>query len=328
MTEKGTDGRAEPGRNGIANVIGGVDFERAGHRRRDEEWLRAQLDAPAARFLLMWRGKHLVTADDMPTPFALQQAHLQHLDFRDPPVYLCEFRDAPWFVLEVPADREPAALPDGQAGFQNLRGLATQLEADVAALLAYAQGMVQWHCRHGFCGRCGSATVWAHGGHMRVCTNEACGEHLFPRIDPAIIVLVRRGDRVLLGRQPSWPEGVYSAIAGFVEHGESLEGAVAREVEEETNVRVTDVQYHSSQPWPFPSSIMLGFTARGLTEDIVLNDEELEDARWFSRDEIAGFLARGQRSLPARLSIAFRLVSDWYDADNPGALAALLARHE
>lgn len=149
------------------------------------------------------------------------------------------------------------------------------------------------------------------GGNTRRCTSPDCNQVLFPRTDPAIIVLVTDDDHCLLGRQPSWPEGRYSTIAGFVEPGESLEDAVRREVYEETNIHVGDIRYHSSQPWPFPSSLMLGFIAQAVSEEIHLNDGELEDARWFSREE----LASGRVGLPFRISIARRLVDHFIHGD-------------
>jgi NAD+ diphosphatase len=145
------------------------------------------------------------------------------------------------------------------------------------------------------------------GGNTRICGNDECGAQIFPRVDPAIIVLVSNDQQCLLGRQPSWPEGRYSTIAGFVEPGESLEDAVRREVAEETNIEVGEVRYHSSQPWPFPSSLMLGFTAEASSGEIQLNDGELEDAQWFTRKE----LRSGFPKLPYRLSIARRLVDNW-----------------
>jgi NAD+ diphosphatase len=167
--------------------------------------------------------------------------------------------------------------------------------------------MVLWHGSQRFCGRCGSPSKTESGGNTRLCINGDCGIRIFPRVDPAIIVLVSDRERCLLGRQAGWPEGRYSTIAGFVEPGESLEDAVRREVFEETNIAVHEVRYHSSQPWPFPSSLMLGFTAEASSEAILLNDGELEDARWFSRKE----LESGFPKLPYRLSIARRLVDDW-----------------
>ena len=175
---------------------------------------------------------------------------------------------------------------------------------DEANLAAHARALVLWHSATLYCGKCGSASQPDASGNVRRCSNADCGTEIFPRTDPAIIVLVADGDRCVLGRQPSWPEGRYSTIAGFVEPGESLEDAVRREVYEETNIRVGAVHYHSSQPWPFPSALMLGFTAEAISDDIVLNDGELEDARWFTREE----LRSGNVGLPFRISIARRLV--------------------
>jgi NAD+ diphosphatase len=156
---------------------------------------------------------------------------------------------------------------------------------------------------------CGAKTVPAKHGHVLVCSDPSCRNEQFPRLDPAIIVLVSDGDSALLGRQASWPLGRYSTIAGFVEPGESLEDAVAREVFEETGIEVQHIEYHSSQPWPFPASLMLGFTAHALTRAVTLRDQELEDARWFTRAELA---ANGA-TLPPRLSISYRLIEHWFD---------------
>jgi len=168
-------------------------------------------------------------------------------------------------------------VPAG-ARFEELRSVAALMPADQAGLLGYARAMIHWRRMHRHCGRCGADTVPGRAGHVLVCTNPACQHEQFPRLDPAIIVLVSDGPRILLGRQASWPPGRYSTIAGFVEPGESLEDAVIREVAEETGVKVDEVRYHSSQPWPFPSSLMLGFTARASTHEVHLADQELEDA--------------------------------------------------
>jgi NAD+ diphosphatase len=167
-----------------------------------------------------------------------------------------------------------------------------------------------WHRYQKYCGHCGSETRAESGGNTRVCIAESCRRQLFPRVDPAIIVLVSDRDRCLLGRQSSWPDDRYSTIAGFVEPGESLEDAVQREVVEETNILTRDIQYHSSQPWPFPSALMLGFTATATTFDIKLNDDELEDAQWFTRKQMLS----GFPKLPYRLSIARRLVDGWLNS--------------
>jgi NAD+ diphosphatase len=168
---------------------------------------------------------------------------------------------------------------------------------------------------------CGAETRPESAGHVMHCTNPDCATDHFPRLDPAIIVLVTDGERALLGRQASWPPGRYSTIAGFVEPGESLEDAVAREVREETGVTVLEADYHSSQPWPFPASLMIGFTARASADSVPHADEELEDARWFSREDIAS----GTPALPPSQSVSYRLIEDWYDSgstvplrDTPG----------
>jgi NAD+ diphosphatase len=309
-----------------ANIFAGIYLDRCTQRRKDSDWLRSTLRAKSTRFVALWRDEHLATRDDAPRAVFLAgrmaRAVLEH---EEDAVFLGEFGETPCFALEIRADTDPQALLSDSVAFQSLRALATRLPSEEAGLLAYARALLLWHRSHRYCTQCGSPTVARDGGHTRSCTNAQCGLQQFPRLDPAIIVLVSRGDRCLLGRQPSWPPNTYSTIAGFVEPGESLEDAVRREVAEETGVRVGRATYHSSQPWPFPSSIMLGFTAEAVTEEIELTDSELEDARWFTREEIAE-RARGMtRGLPAELSIAFRLVEDWYDDGEPGRLASLIA---
>jgi NAD+ diphosphatase len=200
-------------------------------------------------------------------------------------------------------DSEPELLPG--ARFEELRPLANTLPAEEGGLLAYARAMAIWRARHRFCGVCASRLVPERAGHVMRCLK--CGHESFPRIDPAINVLVADGDRCLLGRQANWPAGRYSTIAGFVEPGESLEDAVAREVLEETAVRVRAVNYHSSQPWPFPSSLMVGFHATADSSQPVHVTNELEHARWFTREE----LMEGPPLLPPSQSISYRLITTW-----------------
>jgi NAD+ diphosphatase len=190
-----------------------------------------------------------------------------------------------------------------------LRPLAPLLPPDSASLLAYARALALWKARHRHCGVCGSPNLPARAGHVMRCSRQGCGTENFPRLDPAIIVLVTdaTGEHVLLGRPASWAPGRYSTIAGFVEPGESLEDAVIREVDEETGVQVDDVEYVASQPWPFPSSLMLGFRAIARTRAITLRDGELEDARWFTRAD----LAAGNPALPPAGAISARLIDAW-----------------
>jgi NAD+ diphosphatase len=196
--------------------------------------------------------------------------------------------------------------------FADLRQLAGRLERQEGALLAFARAMLFWHSRHRFCGLCGTPTRSEEAGHMRRCTDPSCHTMHFPRTDPAVIMLVTDGDRALLGRNKNFPvPGMYSTLAGFVEPGESLEDAVAREVREETAIEVAAVHYHSSQPWPFPANIMLGFYAEAATTEIAVDYGELEDARWFERGWLASHADDDTFRLPRRDSIARRLIGDW-----------------
>ena len=175
--------------------------------------------------------------------------------------------------------------------------------------MAHARGLIYWHQRHRFCSLCGSPAEIRDAGHMRRCGNADCAAEHFPRTDPAVIMLVADGDRCLMGRQAEWPTGLYSTLAGFVEPGESLEEAVAREIWEEAGITVRDVRYHSSQPWPFPASLMLGFYATATSTEISLNRDELDDARWFHRNDLRN-PGEGMR-LPRQTSISRRLLDDW-----------------
>ncbi|NIL94873.1 MAG: NAD(+) diphosphatase [Woeseiaceae bacterium] len=285
------------------NVFAGAFVDRSGERRKDAEWLGDALDSDDTRFVPVWQKQCLV-AGEPGSAVLLERTQLgRDVDERDL-IFLGVFRDHPAFAIAF--DDEEAPFTD-LGEFRQLRYLGTVLPPDEANLLAHAHALVLWHASQVYCPRCGSGSRPDAAGNSRICINEDCGKQIFPRVDPAIIVLVAHGDRCLLGRQPAWPEGRYSTIAGFVEPGESVEDAVRREVYEETNVRVSKVSYHSSQPWPFPSSLMLGFVAEATTTDIELNDGELEDARWFTRDE----LLSGSCKLPFRISIARRLVDHW-----------------
>jgi NAD+ diphosphatase len=193
----------------------------------------------------------------------------------------------------------------------DLRSAAQALPDIEAGCAAYARALTFWHQRHRYCGSCGAATRSASGGHRRQCT--ACGLELFPRIDPAIIVLVEHAGRCLLARQPGWPTKRYSVLAGFVEPGESLEDTLIREVHEESGLSISECEYHSSQPWPFPSSLMLGFTARCDHPALALG-EELEQAAWFSPEELEAAVAADTLRLPPPVSLSSRLIEDWFEA--------------
>jgi NAD+ diphosphatase len=299
------------------NYLAGPYLERLALLRKDAERMRAALEDPATLFVPVWQARSFI-ADAQHALSAQFVAGLRQFGELDPGecILLGEFHGRLSFAIEVPSEQSLSQAPlAARAEFRDLRTVAGELPRDEAALLAYARAMVLWRERHRFCGRCGSPTLATQGGHVRICSDPACSLQQFPRIDPAIIVLVTHGgrgpdERALLGRQAAWPAGRYSTIAGFVEPGESLEDAVSREVNEETGVQVDVVEYHSSQPWPFPSSLMVGFSAHAATTDIRLTDAELEDARWVTRAQIAA----GEVSLPTTHSISYRLIEDWYDA--------------
>jgi NAD+ diphosphatase len=292
------------------NVFAGPYLDRAAHLRKDASFFAAALADPGTLIAPLWQARNLMRRGDRGSSAAF--IAVTHEIRRTLPdcefVLLGQFHGHAVFAAEVVAEAAPVLLPD--ASFEDLRTAAGFLPQDEAGLLAYARAMILWRQRHRFCGTCGAPARPENSGHVMRCTAPSCGAEQFPRLDPAIIVLVTDGERVLLGRQAAWPAGRYSTIAGFVEPGESLEDAVAREVLEETNVAVGEVEYHSSQPWPFPSSLMIGFSARAAADAVPRADEELEDARWFTRAEIAA----GTPGLPPPQSVSFRLIEDWYDS--------------
>jgi NAD+ diphosphatase len=294
------------------NVFSGPYLDRVAHLRKDAGWLASALAADEAAIVPVWQSRNLVEV----RPEGLAAALLAAADFEADErarefVLLGRSGSRTFFAVEVTeAERVLARFPDADVKFEDLRLVGAQLDAQQAGLLAYARGMVYWRQRHRFCGVCGAPTISTSAGHVMTCSRADCATDQFPRLDPAIIVLVTDGERALLGRQAAWPEGRYSTIAGFVEPGESLEDAVAREVLEETGVRIDAADYHSSQPWPFPSSLMIGFTATAAGAQAPRADEELEDVRWFTRAEIAS----GFPGLPPPQSVSYRLIEDWYDA--------------
>ena len=278
------------------NAFTGAGLDRATRLRGDEAGLIAARDSERARLLVTSRGE--VATDPAGS------VELRRLPAEPGAEVLLGIRDgAALFARE-----DAAAIGDTHRG---LRDLAMDLPADEGALAATAVAAGNWHRRNGHCSNCGQATAVREAGWTRSC--PGCGAQHHPRLDPVVIMLVVDADhdRVLLGRQPSWPKGRYSALAGFVEPGESLEEAVAREVTEESGVEVADVVYRSSQPWPFPGQLMIGFHCRRTGGEAAPVDGELEDVRWFGRDELTDLI------LPPPLAIARRLIDEWLSASGP-----------
>ena len=287
------------------NTFAGEALDRAGPHRRDEPWLAARMADPATRVVAA-SAAGVVVAGERPRMFAVDELPeglelvLLGVDGGDRAVFAADPGD------ELHGER------------RGLRDLAPVLSQAEGGMVAHAVGLLNWHRRHRFCANCGAPTEAREAGHVRVC--PACGAQHHPRTDPVVIMLVTDGGRALLGRQAQWPAGRYSALAGFVEPGESLEEAVAREVREEAGVQVADVRYRSSQPWPFPSSLMLGFSARWAGGEPAVRDAELEDVGWFTRAAIVG----GDVLLPPPTAIARRLIDEWLgDDEAPDAAGGL-----
>jgi NAD+ diphosphatase len=298
------------------NVYTGSPLDRASNRRDDTEWIDARLADPDSLFVPVWRARSLLRG--------VEEGRPEAVFLTGESAAACRMAGGPWaflgllgpravFGVDVSEAEDPLPLlPPDMGAFVDLRSVGGALPASDAPILAHARGLLHWRLRHRFCGVCGAACAPQSAGNVMACT--ACGTHHFPRTDPAVIMLVHRGDRCLLGHSQRFPRAtMYSTLAGFVEPGESLEEAVAREVFEESAVRVGRVDYHSSQPWPFPASMMLGFYAEGLTEEITIDPGELRDARWFSRAELRAHDAHGFQ-LPRGDSIARRLIEDWLAA--------------
>lgn len=309
-------------------TFGGSALDRAGRLRDDPAELALAAARPGARVLPVWRGKPLIAGEARDRLGWLSADHPVLTLAAEPQLFLGLDEDGPRFAADIsgwtPPDLDAAALaafhdpteqhhpdlpPDHRFG--ELRAVMTRLSPRDAEFAATARALSGWHVSHRFCSACGARSAMTDAGWRRTC--DACGTHHFPRSDPVVIMLVTHGNRVLLGRTPGWPSGMYSLLAGFVEPGEGIEAAVRREVHEETGIRVGAVGYLASQPWPFPSSLMIGCAAEALSEDIVIDPAELEDARWLTREAMVAVLTgddpemRGAR--PG--SIAHFLIRNW-----------------
>lgn len=295
------------------NVYSSSPLDRIGARREDAAWIEQRLNHPDTLFVPVWRNRNLVRGVEVGSPEAvyISSDAAQVLRMQGGAwAFLGLLDETAVFVVDISAVDDPVPLlPDELGKFVDLRSVGWGVPKPEAAVLAHARGLMHWRARHRFCGVCGGVCEVRSAGHVMQCT--ACEVQHFPRTDPAVIMLVHRGDRALLGHSQRFPRAnMYSTLAGFVEPGESLEEAVRREVMEESGVSVGAVHYHSSQPWPFPGNIMLGFYAEALSEEITIDSEELIDARWFTREEMRNCDAHGF-ALPRVDSIARRLIEDW-----------------
>ncbi|GAB3441399.1 NAD(+) diphosphatase [Insolitispirillum peregrinum] len=287
-------------------------LDRSATMRKSPDRLLAAWADPRSRVIVCWRDQHLMTPDRQ----TVQTVEVRHPLVSDTePLFLGLLDGVPHFAVQLRSGDEPPPVAGGV--WDSLRTVGLLAPADIAGVAAMAQGLFHWHLRHRFCGLCGAPTSHEEGGHLRRCSNPACAAPHFPRTDPAVIMLVSDGpDRILLGRQAAWAPGMMSTLAGFVEPGETLEQAVAREVLEEVGLQVRNVRYFASQPWPFPASLMLGFIAEAASTEIRIDQDELESARWFTRDELRSFRDSPQAegdgyAFPSPISISRALINHW-----------------
>jgi NAD+ diphosphatase len=300
------------------HIFTGHGLDRATDRRTDQAWIETLRAQPEARFLLFQKARplvHLDTGGGVTQPVLLTAEALERVGPGAPEKALFLGLDAvgtPLFAHALPDD----AVVGGDGAFEDVRvlGIQARIAPESLARIGLAKSLLEWHRHNSFCANCGAATEVADGGAKRIC--PACDRWHFPRVDPVAIMLVHRGEKCLLARQRHFTHNLYSALAGFIEPGESLEESVRREVMEEVGVRVGVVRYHSSQPWPFPSALMIGCHAQGMSDDITVDETELEDARWFTREEAGAMLAQSHSDglfTPFSFAIAHHLIRAYVD---------------
>ncbi|MGB5292516.1 MAG: NAD(+) diphosphatase [Lysobacterales bacterium] len=309
------------------NRFTAVRLDREVELRDDAKWVANTLADPNTRLVPLWRSRSLLERNDEgTTAIYLSPAELTEPDRIQPPTLLGSDGEHDYFAVSVTDSQKDAILAElPNARFADLRRASIDMAAKHAGILAYAKALHYWQHRHAFCGVCGSPNLLRSAGHRMKCSNDECARESFPRIDPAIIVLVTHEDSCLLGRNSKWREKHFSTLAGFVEPGESLEDAVVREVYEEVQVNLKNIRYVSSQPWPFPASAMCGFYAEALDRSSG-SSEEVQETRWFSVDSLTQAVLSDEVRLSPPVSIAFRLLADWFRNNGGGSLEELVRR--
>jgi NAD+ diphosphatase len=288
-------------------------IERSEHLRADASAMEATLRDAASRFVVYDASDVLLRPSPPIAPAGVPACDLGKLgvDVRES-VFLGLEERVPWFAVDIGSGPEPArSLLEPLGRFAALGSIQDPVDGEAWSLLSQARALLAWNARSHYCPACGAPAVMRNAGYMRACTDPACGAQHFPRSDPAIIVRVTHRDRCLLARQPSFRPGLHSILAGFVEPGESLEDAVRREVEEEAGLQLGAVSYVDSQPWPFPTSLMVGFAAEATGDDIHIDSREIESAGWMTRAEVHAEMQSGTLLLPSLKSIARRLIDEW-----------------
>jgi NAD+ diphosphatase len=300
------------------NVFAGNPLDRVSERRSDDAWIAEQLAAPESLGLALWNGKALVEdAKEGGVQIAYLSARLvRELAGPERLLFLGLWQGTAVFAADLDGVADPADGPlEGLGRFEDLRMIATALQGTEAGILATAKSMFEWRRRHRYCAACGQPSEVTDAGWKRVC--PACKTEHFPRTDPVVIMLAVKGERCLVGRQAAWPKLMYSALAGFLEPGESIEEACARELWEEARLRTRRVRYHSTQPWPYPSSLMIGLIAEVENDDATPDMMELDEVRWFTREETRAML-RGEiadAKAPGAMAIAHSLIKAWAEEE-------------
>ena len=323
MNTTGTDHLARSRRNRFT----AVRLNREVELRDNSQWLSKTLKDPNTRFVPLWRSRSLLerTFDGTLATY-LSPTELSEPDRIQPPTLLGNDGKREYFAVSVTDSQKDVILTQFPgARFADLRRASIDMAAKHAGILAYAKALHYWQHRHAFCGVCGEPNLLRSAGHRMMCSNEECARESYPRIDPAIIVLVTHKDSCLLGRNAKWPAKQFSTLAGFVEPGESLEDAVVREVYEEVQVQLQEIRYVSSQPWPFPASAMCGFYAESLDQTCG-SSEEVEETRWFTVESLTTAVLNDEVRLSPPVSIAFRLLADWFRKNGGGNLEDIVRR--
>ena len=299
----------------ISHMYAGNLLNRGDRERRDEKWINDRAKDPTSKFLPMWDLNVLISEGSQHRLGWLGLDDLERLGIDTTAIFLGLLDEAAYFVIDISKnDRAVRELREsGNWRFEDARAAAQLLSGSDSGIVAQARAQINWHNRNGFCSVCGHETSVRRGGQVRDCSG--CNTEHFPRTDPVVITLVSDRDRCLLGQSRGRLSrmNTYSALAGFVDQGESIEEAVAREVMEEAGIRIENIRYHSSQPWPFPSSLMIGCHADAVTTDILMDTEEMADVRWFQREEV--LLALEGKSdklmIPGPIAIAHHLIKAW-----------------
>jgi NAD+ diphosphatase len=305
----------------MTHIYAGNPLDRGDHERRDEEWLSASAKAATSKFLPLWENTVMVTEGSDQSLGWLDIKEIDRLGIEVEGVFLGLRDRAAHFTVDITKNESAVKglKESGDWAFEDTRAVTGLISATDSGIVAQARAQINWHNRHGFCSVCGHPTEMKKGGHVRRCGN--CNTQHFPRTDPVVITVVSDGDRLLLGQSKGRLQATnrYSVLAGFMDQGESIEEAVQREIMEESGIQVRNVRYHSSQPWPFPSTLMIGCHADAATSEITMDEGEMADVQWFTRKDVLSALAgtNEKLALPASIAIAHHLITAWANNDVP-----------